>query len=170
MINRLIGIRSRTNGRNLEELDQVIESMVDVVVNIDARGDMPRVPPRLERVPAHVRRQLFEDEFQALDLALGQDPQPMALSDDEEGHDSDFEDEVEPADLEPAEEDDEVEITGTDFNLCSICLAEDAPLREGEYRMTTCGHKFHPNCIAIAVNFSNRCPLCRCEDPLWLRR
>lgn len=172
MINRLIGLRRVTpsqNGVLIQELDEALDGMTRIVSNLPLPG-YREVPP-LEPVNNYTR--IFAD----LDAILSDDDrQPDLMDQDEAQEETDEEDEEEEeeegagdSDFEDeAEEDDDVVLISDDLPICPICQDDDAPLVSG-WKMTSCGHKFHPNCIAIAVAFNDKCPLCRQVDPLSAR-
>jgi len=41
---------------------------------------------------------------------------------------------------------------------CPICLDE---IKENNFSVTECGHKFHTSCLLISIKSNNTCPMCR---------
>ncbi|KQK19884.1 hypothetical protein BRADI_1g51056v3 [Brachypodium distachyon] len=57
--------------------------------------------------------------------------------------------------------------TASDGSACPICLLddddddEDTAMAEGEWKETSCGHRFHGPCIDKWLSDKGSCPLCR---------
>ena len=43
---------------------------------------------------------------------------------------------------------------------CPICLEE---IKEKNFSVTDCGHKFHTTCLITCIKTNNNCPLCRTQ-------
>ena len=43
---------------------------------------------------------------------------------------------------------------------CPICLDE---IKEKNFSVTGCGHKFHTTCLITSIKTNNNCPLCRTQ-------
>ena len=57
-------------------------------------------------------------------------------------------------------EDDDVELENGDPTQCVICLEA---LSKGHLSCLTCGHVFHRVCLMLALETTQRCPVCRAK-------
>jgi hypothetical protein len=51
-------------------------------------------------------------------------------------------------------------LTNGNLPSCTVCLGD---IPKNNVAITNCRHLFCKNCIAAALSFSNRCPVCRCN-------
>lgn len=146
--------------QDLEESRPESPTSVFYVFNSD---EVPSSPPSINFRRRQMRGGTYAHERRVIIGILPEDSDGISIIDDEQLHDSAFEeDEAENLSQRFNEvvKKQQHQILSNVFVDCPVCLVEEV-VKENDGIMLVCGHSFHDTCIRKWLRLHDTCPICR---------